>query len=82
MMNFWKGFEKQAMDATKGVRSGLVVGARPRPNVAVASAFKPKQLPTPELHSAKENLLAHLSAVKKSKPKLPHGKGTVGSMSI
>lgn len=74
---------KEAMDATKGIRSGLHIGSHPRPNVAVASAFKPKQLPTPELHNPASNLLPHLSGKKSSKPKLTkqHGSG-VGEMAI
>lgn len=83
MRSFWLGFEKQAMDATKGVQSGLHEGARPRTNIAVASAFKPKQLPTPELHNPAKNLLPHLSGKKAAKPKQPtQGGSGVGDMAI
>jgi hypothetical protein len=83
MINFWLGFEKQAMNATKGVQSGLHEGARPRTNTATASAFKPKQLPTPELHNPTKNLLPHLSGKKLKKPKQPtQGGSGVGAMTI
>lgn len=49
---FWDAFKKRAMDATKGVRSGLQTGAHPRSNTAVAAAFKPNKLPTPTLNAA------------------------------
>ena len=53
-MDFWTGFEKQAAASMKGLRSGMgitanssqmLIGARPRSGVAVASAFKPNKLP-------------------------------------
>lgn len=59
---FWIGFEKRAMDATKGVRSGLQTGAHPRANTAVAAAFKPNPLPIPGHAAANKNLAPALPA--------------------
>lgn len=85
MEQFWLGFEKQAMDATKGIRSGLQTGAHPRSNVAVAAAFKPNKLPVPNANAAaNKNLAPSLPAIGHGTlPAQPAHKGPgVGSMVI
>lgn len=82
---FWDGFFKQAMIATKGIKSGLniaankslSVGAKPRTQVAVAGAFKPNKVPTPSVHgSAKQNLAPSLVRdLKQTTPTLPSATG-------
>jgi hypothetical protein len=86
LRSFWDGFYKQAGVGgnMKGLVSGLRVGAKPRPLVSVAAAFKPNKIPTPNLHAApNKNMTATLVKSQGDvTPKHPSGKGLVGDMSI
>lgn len=83
---FWEGFNKQAMAAMKGIRSGqglirngasLAKGAKPTTNVATAGAFKPNKVPTPSVHgTAAKNLSPSLVRdLKETTPTLPSSTG-------